>query len=131
MEIDSEIMLDEITWGTYEDVEQFGPFGVGNPKPVFLLKNVLLESVRTFGNGGIHLELGFKNSRGGIISAIGFFTCPPTLLKEEFDSRNGHNFEDVNLARGERLDLLVNLEKSTFKARPELRLRLVDVKRAE
>jgi len=29
------------------------------------------------------------------------------------------------------LDLLVNLEKSTFKARPELRLRLVDVKRAE
>ncbi len=131
LEIDSEIMLDEITWGTYEDVEQFGPFGVGNPKPVFLLKNVLLESVRTFGNGGIHLELGFKNSRGGIISAIGFFTCPPTLLKEEFDSRNGHNFEDVNLARGERLDLLVNLEKSTFKARPELRLRLVDVKRAE
>lgn len=131
LEIDSEITLDEVTWGTYEDVEQFGPFGIGNPKPIFLLKNVPLESVRTFGNGGIHLELGFKNRRGEIISAIGFFSCPPTLLKKEFDSKNGHHFEDVNLAPGQKLDLLVNLEKSTFKARPELRLRLVDIKRAE
>lgn len=130
IEIDAEITLDDITWGTYEDIEQFGPFGIGNPKPVFLLKSVKLESVKTFGNGGIHLELGFTNSRGELISAIGFFSCPPTLLKEEFDSKNGHHFTDVNLAPGEHLDLLVNLEKSTFKARPELRLRLVDIKRA-
>ncbi|MFA5737074.1 MAG: single-stranded-DNA-specific exonuclease RecJ [Candidatus Paceibacterota bacterium] len=130
IEIDAELTLDDITWQTYDEVEVFGPFGVGNPKPVFLLKGVLLDSVKTFGNGGIHLELGFKNRQDGQISAIGFFTCPPTLVKEEFDSKKGHYFEGVNLTPGERLDILVNLEKSFFKIKPELRLRLVDIKRA-
>lgn len=128
-EIDEEISLADVTWRTYDEIEKFGPFGVGNPKPVFLLKNIVIETVRTFGNGGIHLELGFKNDRGQIIPAIGFFTCPPSLAQEEFDAKNGHHFSDVSLAPGERLDLLANLEKSTFKNRPELRLRIVDIKR--
>lgn len=129
-EIDGELTLDEIIWLTYDEVEKFGPFGVGNPKPLFLFKNVAVATARTFGNGGIHLELGFKNSRGQIIPAIGFFSCLPTLLQQEFDTKNGHNFPDVDLAPGERLDMLANLEKSAFKNRPELRLRIVDIKRA-
>lgn len=128
-EIDGELVLDEVNWLTYDEIEKFGPFGVGNPKPIFLFKNVSLAAARTFGNGGIHLELGFKNSRGQIIPAIGFFSCPPTLLQEGFDTKKGHHFSDVDLTPGERLDLLANLEKSAFKNRPELRLRIVDIKR--
>jgi len=125
--IDGEMSLDQVTWETYGEVNRLAPFGIGNPKPVFLFRDVEIDKVRTFGNGGIHINLSFKI--GGLsINAIGFFTCPPSAEDDEFDERLGHNFSDVALASGRRIDLLASLEKSTFGRAPELRLRIVDIR---
>lgn len=136
--IDGELSLEDVDWSNFYEIEKIGPFGVGNPRPVFLFKNVKLEAVKTFGNGGIHLELTFKNIKGKNILAIGFFACPAKILeqiksstdlpKEKFDGKNGHNFLDANLTPDHYIDLLASLEKSTFKNFPELRLRIVDIK---
>jgi single-stranded-DNA-specific exonuclease len=124
--VTKELSLDEITWQNYYFIEEMGPYGIGNPKPVFLLKNVLIDGAKTFGNGGIHLELSFRNSQDKKICAIGFFTC---TAAEKFDAINGHIFQGVNLEAGQRIDALVTIEKSNFKNFPELRLRIVDLRK--
>ncbi len=120
---DEELTLGQLTWETYKLIEPMAPFGIGNPKPVFWLKNLEIAEVKYFGNGGLHLELIFKKSDEKKISAIGFFTSPtpddPT-----------HIFGDIKLEAGEKIDLLATLEKSMFKNYPELRLRIVDLKKA-
>ena len=121
--IDEELSLDQLTWETYKLIEPMAPFGMDNPKPVFKLKNIEIAEVKYFGNGGLHLELSFKKSDGKLIPAIGFFASP-------VPDDPAHVFGDIKLAKGERIDLLATLEKSMFKNYPELRLRIVDLKKA-
>jgi len=129
--VDGELELDQLTWDTYKLIEPLAPFGVDNPKPVFWLRNLEIDEVKYFGNGGLHLELTFQKPDGnlpagkaGKISAIGFFASP-------VPDDPAHVFGDVKLAKGEHIDLLATLEKSMFKNYPELRLRIVDLKKPE
>ncbi len=109
---DHTLTLDEVTNETYNFIRQFGPFGVENEKPIFLFKELLVSDVKMFGNGGLHLELKFKNTIGKNICAIGFF----------FN-------KDLVFAPGDKVSLLASVEKSYFRRFPELRLRLVDIKK--
>ena len=110
--VDKEIALGEITWSFLETIEKFGPFGMGNPKPVFLLKDLEVSGVKMFGNGGIHLQLDFQSDNKKI-SAIGFFMS------------NGYG---LDIKKGTRIDLVANIERNTFMNRNELRLKIVDYK---
>jgi single-stranded-DNA-specific exonuclease len=112
LHIDKELKIDEVNEETYSALEKLRPFGADNPKPVFLFRNLEVANIRKFGNGGIHLQLDFKKSDGAIISAISFFV-------------NGNYAE---LRSGNRIDLVATMEKSFFRAIPELRLRIVDMK---
>ncbi|MFA5830262.1 MAG: single-stranded-DNA-specific exonuclease RecJ [Candidatus Paceibacterota bacterium] len=112
--VDDELSLDDVTWGTYEQVEAFAPFGMENPKPVFLFKNAEITGVKKFGKTNEHLELEFRNSKGNRIPAIGFFT-------------GEKDFPEVLLGAGEKVNLIATLEKSVFRNYPELRLRIVDI----
>jgi len=130
---DEVLAADQLTWETYKLIEPFAPFGVDNPKPVFWLKNLEISEAKYFGNGGLHLELVFKKSDGSKISAIGFFalaTPKVTKVGSPVPDDPSHIFGDIKLAKGERIDLLATLEKSMFKNYPELRLRIVDLKKA-
>ncbi len=109
---DHTLTLDEVTNETYNFIRQFGPFGVENEKPIFLFKELLVSEVKMFGNGGLHLELKFKNTVGKSTPAIGFF----------FN-------KDLTFALGDKVSLLASVERSYFRRFPELRLRLVDIKK--
>ncbi len=123
--VDAHLSLDDVTESTWRLVDRLAPFGINNPKPIFLFNNIELESVRGFGNGGIHLELTFKG-KWGTVKAIGFFLCTPNE-RGEFDAFYGHRFKGVNLEKGQKINLLANIEKSYFRGRTELRLRIVDI----
>ncbi len=112
--VDDELLLDDVNWNTYKEVEAFAPFGVENPKPVFLFKNSEIIAVKKFGKQKEHLELEFRNSRGNKIPAIGFFV-------------GEKDFPKVLLGAGEKVNLVATLEKSVFRNYPELRLRIVDI----
>ena len=111
--VDSKISLDDITWDNFRLIEKMMPFGLDNPKPIFMFENVVVESVRQFGKKTDHLELIFRNSAGQKISAIGFFAKP-------------EDFATVPAA-AKKINLLANFEKSVFGGRTDLRLRIVDV----
>jgi single-stranded-DNA-specific exonuclease len=107
--IDAVLPLSDISWRTYGIVEKLAPFGVGNPKPLFLFKNAPILSMKQFGKTGDHLELSMDNSR----KAIAFFSTPESFTRAP--------------AAGQNVDLVGHLEKSMFRYTPELRIRIVDI----
>lgn len=102
------VTLNDVGEGLWQTVSLFAPFGVGNEKPVFKIKNAPIRAVKQFGKTREHLEISLD--RG--VKAISFFSSP----------------ESYKLAPGSSTcTLLAHLEKSYFRNRPELRLRIVDI----
>jgi single-stranded-DNA-specific exonuclease len=111
--LDKKLSLDEVNWNTYSSVEKFAPFGLDNPKPLFLFENVEISAVKLFGKEKNHLELKFNNSKGKDITAMAFFKTDTSF--------------ETQLVAGNRINLVATLEKSEFRNFPELRLRIVDI----
>jgi single-stranded-DNA-specific exonuclease len=114
--LDAELDLENIDWNLFSLLDKFRPFGRDNPKPVFLLRDLEIFNTRTFGNGGIHSEINFRKDNGEIIRAIGFF------MAERFD---------FSLDKGAKVDLAASVEKNIFNGYAELRLRIVDIRKAQ
>ncbi len=110
--LDAELQLSDVNWNTYRHIEQLAPFGVGNPKPLFLIRGAEVNEVKLFGKEKNHLEVSFAGERKPI-KAISFFSTPESFA--------------VVPEVGKKLDIVVSLEKSTFRNFPELRLRIVDI----
>lgn len=126
---DFELSLSEIGSDTLRLINRLAPFGTLNPKPIFLFSGLTIDAVRTFGGDDVHLEINFKNGDRRSMSAIGFFSCPPTLPEEAFDGEIGHNFPGVVLSPNRKVDLLASLEKNFF-GTGSYRLRIVDIRPA-
>ncbi|MFA6355160.1 MAG: single-stranded-DNA-specific exonuclease RecJ, partial [Candidatus Paceibacterota bacterium] len=107
------IDMDDVISSNYNVIEKLAPYGVGNPKPTFLFKDVAISAVKEFGKEKNHLELSFLNNKGKIVKAIAFF--------KNKESYNG------KIEVGERINLVASFEKSTFLGRTELRLRIIDI----
>lgn len=107
---DARLALKDACWETFHIIDRLAPFGVGNPKPVFLLEDVYVESVRAFGKGKEHIA--FVLSDGDAQrDAIQFFAQD----------------EVQKVSSGTTATLVAALEASHFRGRPELRLRILDV----
>lgn len=111
--VDAEISLEDVSWELYKDIEKLSPFGIGNPKPLFLVKGARIDAVKSFGKENNHTEITFRDLAGRKISAIQFF-----LSKESLP---------IHAVPQSKIDFVAHLEKSTFKNYPELRLRIVDI----
>src|SRR3989344_4711798 len=105
----STIGLDDIGEDLWNVISQFAPFGMGNEKPIFKIPKVEIKSIRQFGKAHEHLELTLAPN----IKAISFFSTPESYFL---------NPESTHCT------ILANLEKSYFRDRPELRLRIIDIK---
>jgi len=111
--IDASISLEDVSWSLYKEIEKLAPYGTGNPKPLFLIKSARILEVKSFGKEKNHMEILFLDSNNRKLSAIRFFFSVDTLP--------GHV-----KAQGT-TDIVVQVEKSTFKRYPELRMKIVDI----
>lgn len=102
------ISLSDVGENLWQTVSQFAPFGMGNEKPVFKISNAPIKSVRQFGKENNHLEISLGNG----IKAIAFFSDLST-----------YSLSTSQLS----CTLHAHLEKSYFRNRPELRLRIVNI----
>lgn len=103
------ISISDIGENLWNVISQFAPFGMGNEKPVFKISQAEIKSSRQFGKENNHLEIEFSDG----IKAISFF-------------RDSTSYSTL-LTPGISINLLAHLEKSYFRNRPELRLRIVDI----
>lgn len=106
--------LDRVNLNSWKEIERLSPFGLANPKPIFLFEGVKVEKVRRFGKNGSgeHLEVIFRDDNARK-SGVSFFSNP--------ESFNGF------LAEGLNVNLLATLDLSRFRGREELRLRIREV----
>lgn len=111
--LDKKLSLDDVNWNTYRSVEKFAPFGLENPKPLFLFENLEVSQFKLFGKEKNHLELKFRNSKGKEVPAMAFFCT-------------GEKFP-ISVKEGSKINLVATMEKSEFRNFPELRLRIVDI----
>lgn len=110
--LDAQISADDINWDLYRHIERLAPFGVGNPKPMFLISNVQITEVKQFGKEKNHVEVSFQGKHKPI-KAITFFAKPEdfTILPQA----------------GLTMNIVATLEKSNFRNFPELRVRIIDI----
>jgi len=109
---DACIVLPELTESLFEEISKLAPFGIGNPKPRFLISSITVSSVRKFGRDSNHVEVVVSCERTGISArAFDFFNSP-----EHFTHTP---------AVGNPVRLLASVERDTF--RGGLALRLSDV----
>ncbi|TDF97672.1 single-stranded-DNA-specific exonuclease RecJ [Paenibacillus piri] len=62
--------LDDIGIKTIQQLEQLGPFGMGNPVPKFVVSNVCCQELRTIGKEQQHIKLTLQQSRAESASAL-------------------------------------------------------------
>lgn len=111
--VDRVLDINQVSWETFRDIEKLAPFGTGNPKPLYMFKDVTPTEVKLFGKEKNHLELSFAKADGKKVVAIAFFSSPDTWSRP--------------VEKGKPVTLVATFEKSMFRNFPELRLRIVDV----
>ena len=111
--IDAVLSLEEVNNDFVNDIMSLSPFGIGNLKPLFLFRNVVPIRVRRFGKTNNHIEFVFDKGNGQKISAISFFGAENDKLRE--------------VKENEKISLVASLEKSFYRNKVELRLRVEDI----
>ncbi len=106
---DMELDLPDVTMDHYRQLRQMAPFGMGNAKPVFAFKNVIVQSVNQFGKTKEHLEVVL----GPRVRAISWYAKPTSFTHE--------------IETGKTITLLAEFDHSVFRGKEELRLMIVDV----
>lgn len=112
--VDAELTIAEVNERIYAAIALLAPFGVGNPKPHFFFRQVVVRDVGAFGKEKNHLKLTLADDAGKTAQAIGFFMT-------------AESFMSADIQGGKKVDLVATFEKSYFCGRPELRLRIVDI----
>jgi len=111
-EHDALVTLREVALPLFRDIQTLSPFGVGNPKPVFCIRNVRVRSTKAFGKEKNHIELNLVcMDTGAEARAFDFF-------------RRAEDFSYLPAAESE-TRILATIERDTY--RGGLALRLVDV----
>lgn len=109
---DALISLSELSESFFNEVSKLGPFGVGNPKPRFLISSITVSSIRTFGRDRNHVEVVVSCERTGItLRAFDFFNSP-------------ESFKHVPVI-GNQVQILGTVERDNY--RGGIALRLVDI----
>jgi single-stranded-DNA-specific exonuclease len=79
--VDKSIHLDEIGFKLLESMNRFKPFGMGNPKPLFIVEDFTPEKIAFLGQGRDHLR--FDTRYGFKVFAFGFGEYFEALRKQK------------------------------------------------
>ena len=107
--IDAKINLSDVTKEMVESLSQLEPFGEGNKMPVFVFKNLKIDSIRALSEGK-HLKLTLKDDNT-IASAIGF--------------NLGYMSEEYKI--GDKIDVVGVLEINSFNGVESLQINIKDI----
>lgn len=71
--IDRKITINKISYEFYKMLELLSPFGFGNPSPLFLTTNIIVEDTKLVGENKNHLSFNFSQKGYTIKNAMWFF----------------------------------------------------------
>ena len=110
--IDEEITMKEMTLELMQELKQLEPFGEKNKEPLFMLRNVKIDSIRTLSEGK-HMKLTLKEGIY-LIECIGF--------------NLGHLAEDYRI--GDKVDVVGNLAENHYQNQTKVQIVLQDIRKS-
>lgn len=111
LRLDLELKGADISLELYHQLEKFAPFGVGNPRPDFVIRGVKIVQSRQVGKSFEHLRLRVQVD-GRSFEAIGF------RLADRFSG----------FSVGQKVDLAFDLQLNEWQGSQRLQLRLKDIR---
>ena len=111
VKIDEETSLKEINLQTVKDLSLLEPFGEANKVPIFLIRNLKIQSIRTLSEGK-HLKLKLGQD-SYIIDAIGF----------------GIGEVSENYLIGDKVDIVGSLEVNSFNGMEQVQIVIKDMRK--
>lgn len=112
VDIDMELSVKDIGFNIIEEIEKLEPYGLGNPKPQFLYKDLVVEYFSLVGKDSNHLKLLVQDG-SRVFDCIAF----------------NYGEYGEKLSKGEKIDLVFNLEKNCFKGIETIQFNLKDLRR--
>lgn len=112
IKIDKEIKLKDIDTKIVKELSQLEPFGEANKMPIFIYKNLKIDSIRSLSEGK-HLKLTLKDGNT-VVNAIGFNLG---ALATEY-------------LIGDKVDVLGVLEINTFNGVDSVQINLRDIRKS-
>ena len=112
-EADCELDIADATINLAQQIDLLEPFGVSNPTPVFMVRDLEIERIIPLGAGN-HSKIFFAGKARGI-SAVCF----------------GVSASKLDFCRGERVDLLCQLSVNEFRGVKSLQLIVQDIRMSE
>lgn len=109
IQVDSKVDIKDVSKAMVESLKQLEPFGEGNRMPVFVFKNLKIDSIRALSEGK-HLKLTLKDNNT-IISSIGF--------------NLGHLANEYCI--GDKIDVVGVLEINSFNGVDSLQINMKDI----
>ena len=109
LKIDAQISLDEINKEMVNSLKKLEPFGEENKNPLFVFKNLKIDSIRALSEGK-HLKLTLKDNKN-IVNAIGFNLG---------DFANEYRI-------GDKIDVVGNLEINSFNGVDNIQINIKDL----
>ncbi len=112
---DAEIQLDKFTFQSYEALQRLEPHGMGNPRPVFVARNLQVRQAQRIGRAEDgqsppHLRLRLRDARGAVWDAVGW--------------RMGDHAPQ--LVEGAQIDLAFQVDLNEWQGQKRLQLTIID-----
>ena len=114
--IDEQLSFSDINDVTYNAIKILAPFGVGNSKPIFSFPKVMPVGMRRFGKQNEHIEVMYPTSQEASRGAVAMVKAIKFFADEELEKKLNKEHS-----------LIANFEKSYFRGKGELRLKIIDV----
>ncbi len=112
IKIDCELSLNNISPKLYEEIQKLSPFGMGNPEPVFVSRDVEVSDLRILGREGKHLKLMLHQENSPIFEAIAFGM--------------GELAKDIGV--GDKLSVAYTIDENKWNGNTKLQLKIKDLK---
>lgn len=117
--IDMELDFNMIGQGLYDEIQKLSPFGIGNPEPTFVTRNVTIEELRPVGKGSKHLKLRLSH-------------C------DQENNTTNHNCIAFGIGErigefkvGDKVDIVYTIAEDTWNGNKKLQLKIKDMKHTE
>jgi single-stranded-DNA-specific exonuclease len=120
LRVDFEIDFSLIKKNFYQQIKKLGPYGIGNPKPTFALKNSRIVDIQAIGGNNQHLKM--------------FLDDPETPLVERIEAEAiGFGWGDwVNkVMPGDLVDIIFSFNLNQWNGKETLQLKIKDLRKAK